>query len=144
MTDNKPSVQQQERRLKTRCQIPESPDAKVTVWTQPGAADARNETPGQCWQGCLGNICDLGVQVIVETDCWEQLRTNQRVKLQFDFSSSEIEIKTQATGQVRYVVPDEQDNRIKLGIEFSESELHADTKQAIYRICCFLPLYKTY
>jgi len=135
MTDNKPSVQQKERRLRTRFQIPKPQDAKVTVWTQQGAENAQNETSGQCWQGCLGNICERGLQVILEAVCWEQLRPNQRVKLQLDISSSQIEIKTEATGQVRYIMPDEQDNRIKLGIKFLESELCADTKQAIHKIC---------
>ena len=32
-------------------------------------------------------------------------------------------------------MPDEQDNRIKLGIEFSEFELNADTKKAIHQVC---------
>jgi hypothetical protein len=87
------------------------------------------------WQGCLGNICEAGAQIIVDADCWEQLHTNQRIKLQLDISSSETEVKTEATGQVRYIVPDEQDNRIKLGIEFSESALNADTKRAIQQVC---------
>lgn len=133
MTDNKPSVQQKEQRLRTRFQIPKSQNAKVTFWTQQGAGDAQNETPGQCWQGCLGNICERGVQVIVEADCWGQLRTNERVKLQLDISSSQIEIKTEATGEVRYIVPDEQDDRVKLGIEFSESELDADTNRQLVK-----------
>jgi len=135
MTDNKPSVQQEERRLRPRFQIPKSQDAKVTLWTQQGTGVAQNETPGQCWQGCLGNICDRGLQVILEAVYWIQLRPNQRVKLQFDISSSQIEIKTEATGQVRYVLADEQDNRIKLGIGFLESELCADTKEAIRQVC---------
>ena len=135
MTDDKPSVQQKERRLRPRFQIPKSQDAKVTLWAQQGTGDAQNETPEQCWQGCLGNICDRGLQVILEAVCWVQLRPNQRVKLQFDISSSQIEIKTEATGQVRYVLADEQDNRIKLGIGFLESELCADTKQAIHQVC---------
>ena len=137
MTDNKLSIQQKERRLKTRWQIPKSLDAKVIVCTQQGAGDVRKEAPEQCWQGCLSNICELGVQIMVEVVCWEQLRTNQSVKLQFDISSSETEIKTEVIGQVKYIVPDEQDNRIKLGIEFLESELNADTKQAIHRISEF-------
>ena len=135
MTDNKPSVQQEERRQRTRFQIPESQDAKVAVWTQEGTGDVQNEAPGQCWQGCLGNICDRGLQVILDAVFWEQLRPNQRVNLQLDISSSQIEIKTEATGQIRYVLPDEQDNRIKLGIGFLESELCADTKQAIRQVC---------
>ncbi|MHC4084870.1 MAG: PilZ domain-containing protein [Planctomycetota bacterium] len=135
MTDKKPSVQQKERRLRNRWQIPESLDAKATVWIQQGEEDGRNETPEQYWQGCLGNICEAGAQIIVDADCWERLRTNQRIKLQLDISSSETEIKTEATGQVRYIVPDEQDNRIKLGIEFSESELNTDTKRAIHQVC---------
>ena len=137
MTDNKPSVQQKERRLRTRWQIPKSLDAKVTVWAQQGAGDGRKEAPEQCWQGCLSNICELGAQIIVGAVYWEQLRPNQSVKLQFDISSSETEIKTEVIGQVKYLVPDEQDNRIKLGIEFLESELNADTKQAIHRISEF-------
>ncbi|MBW8038984.1 MAG: hypothetical protein FVQ85_03180 [Planctomycetes bacterium] len=135
MTDNKPSVQQKERRLRNRWLIPKSLDAKVTIWTQQRAGDGRNETPEQYWQGCLGNICEAGAQIIVDADCWERLRTNQRVKLQLDISSSETEIQTEVTGQVRYMVPDEQDNRIKLGIEFSESALNADTKRAIHQVC---------
>jgi hypothetical protein len=137
MTDNKPSVQQKERRRRTRWQIPKSLDAKVTIWTQQGAGDGRKEAPEQCWQGCLSNICELGAQIMVEAVCWEQLRPNQSVKLQFDISSGETEIKTEVIGQVRYIVAGEQDNRIKLGIEFSESELPADTKQAISRIFGF-------
>ncbi|MHC4111493.1 MAG: PilZ domain-containing protein [Planctomycetota bacterium] len=135
MTDNKPPVHLKERRLRTRWKIPQSLNAKVTVWTQQGAGNGRNEPPEQCWQGCLGNICESGAQIIVEAVCWERLRTHQRIKLQLDISSSETEIKTQATGQVRYIVPDEQDNRIKLGIEFSESALNADTKRAIHQVC---------
>lgn len=135
MTDNKPSVQQKERRLRNRWQIPESLDAKVTVCIQQGEEDGRDETPEQYWQGCLGDICEAGAQIIVDADCWEQLRTNQRIKLQLDISSSETEIKTEATGHVRYIVPDEQDNRIKLGIEFSESELNGDIKRAIHQVC---------
>ncbi len=135
MTDNKPSVQQKERRLRNRWPIPKSLDAKVTLRTQQGAEDGRNETPEQCWQGCLSNICEAGAQIIVDAVCWERLRTNQRVKLQLDISSSEAEIQTEVTGQVRYMVPDEQENRIKLGIEFSESALNADTKRAIHQVC---------
>lgn len=135
MTDNKPYVQQKERRLRNRWPIPKSLDAKVTIWTQQGAEDGRNEAPEQYWQGCLGNICEAGAQIIVNADCWERLRTNQRVKLQLDISSSETEIQTEATGQVRYMVPDEQENRIRLGIEFSESALSADAKRAIHQVC---------
>ena len=137
MTDNKQSVQQKARRLKTRWQIPKSLAAKVIICTQQGAGDGRKEVPEQCWQGCLSNICELGAQITVDVVCWEQLRTNQSVKLQFDISSCETEIKTEVIGQVKYIVPDEQDNRIKLGIEFSESEFHADTKQTISRIYGF-------
>jgi hypothetical protein len=135
MTDKKPSVQQKERRLRTRWQIPKSLDAKVTVWTQQEAGDDRNEVPEQHWQGCLSNICELGAQIIVEAVCWEQLRTNQKVRLQLYISSSETQIKTEATGKVRYIVPDEQDNRIKLGIKFSEFKLNAKTKRAIRQVC---------
>jgi hypothetical protein len=135
MTDNKPFVLKKERRLRTRWQIPKSLDAKVTVWTQQEAGDDRNETPEQHWQGCLSNICDLGAQIIVEAVCWEQLRTNQKVRLQLDISSGETEMKTEATGRVRYILPDEQDNRIKLGIKFSEFKLNADTKRAIHQVC---------
>jgi hypothetical protein len=71
----------------------------------------------------------------VEAACWEQLRTNQKVRLQLDISSGETQIKTEATGRVRYIVPDEQDNRIKLGIKFSEFKLNADTKRAIQQVC---------
>ena len=35
---------------------------------------------------------------------------------------------------VRYILADEQDNRIKLGIAFLEYELNPDTKQSIHRI----------
>lgn len=135
MTDNKPSVLQKERRLRTRWQIPKSLDANVTVWIQQGEGDVPNEAPEQYLKGCLGNICDLGAQIIVEAACWELLRTNQKVKLQLDISSSEIKIKTEATGRVRYIVPDEQDNKIKLGIKFSEFKLNADTQKAIHQIC---------
>ena len=135
MTDNKPFILQKERRLRTRWQIPKSLDANVIVLTQQEAGDVPNEAPEQYLQGRLGNICDLGAQIIVEAACWEMLRTNQKVKLQLDISSSEIEIKTEATGRVRYIVPDEQDNKIKLGIKFSEFELSADTKKAIHQVC---------
>ncbi len=67
----------------------------------------------------------------------KRIRANQNVMLQFDISSGETEIKTEVIGQVKYILPDEQDNSIKLGIEFSESELHADTKQLIHRISAF-------
>jgi len=115
---------QKERRLKTRWQIPKSMDAKVIVRTQQGAGDGRKEAPEQCWQGCLRNICERGTQILVEAVCWEQLRTNQNVMLQFDISSSETEIKTEVIDQVRYILPDERDNSIMLGIEFPESESH--------------------
>lgn len=137
MTDNEPSVRQKERRLKTRWQIPKSMDAKVIVKTQQGTGDVRKEAPEQCWQGCLSNICERGAQILVKTVCWGQLRTNQNVMLQFDISSVETEIKTEVVGQVRYILPDEQDNSIILGIEFSESELYADTKQLLHRISEF-------
>jgi len=132
MTDNKPTVQQKERRLRSRRQIPKSLDAKVTVWTRQGAEDGQNETSEQHWEGCLSNICEHGALILVEAVYWEQLRPNQSVKLQFDISSSEP--KTVVIGHVRYILPDEQDNRIKLGIEFLEYELQADTKQSIRRI----------
>ena len=48
MTDNKPYVQQKERRLKTRWQIPKSMDAKVMVRTQQVVGDGRKEAPEQC------------------------------------------------------------------------------------------------
>ena len=137
MTDNKPSIPQKEQRLRTRWQIPKSLDAKAVVWTLQGAGDGRKETPEQCFQGCLSNICELGMQIIVEKACWEQLHANQSVKLQLDVSSSEMEIKTEVIGHVKYVLPDEQVNKIKLGIEFSESGLHADTRQAIRQISEF-------
>ena len=131
MTHHNPSIQQKERRLRTRFQIPKSQDAKVTFWTQEVAGDAQNEIPEECWQGGLGNICECGLQVILEAACWEQLCPNQKVKLQLDFCSSETEIKTETAGQLKYVVPNEQVDRIKVGIEFLESELDADTKRAI-------------
>ncbi len=80
MTDNKPSVLHKERRLKNRWQIPKSLDAKVTIWIQQESDDVRNETEDQYWQGCLGNICDAGAQIIVNADCWEHLRTNHEDK----------------------------------------------------------------
>ena len=132
MTDNKPTVQQKERRLRSRRQIPKSLDAKVTVWTCQGAEDGQNETSEQHWEGCLSNICEHGALILVEAVYWEQFRPNQSVKLQFDISSSEP--KTEVIGHIRYILPDEQDNRIKLGIEFLEYELQADTKQSIRRI----------
>ncbi|MHC4243794.1 MAG: PilZ domain-containing protein [Planctomycetota bacterium] len=130
MTDNKPPVQQKKQRLKTRWQIPKSLDAKVIVRTQQGARDGRKEASEQCWQGYLINIGESGAQILVEAVCWEQFYANPNVMLQFDISLCETEV----IGQVRYILPDEQDNSIKLGIEFSESELHADTKQLIHRI----------
>ena len=135
MTDNKPLVHQKERRLRNRWQIPESLDAKVTVWIQQAREDARNDAPEQYLQGSLGDICEAGAQIIVDDDCWERLRTNQRIKLQIDISSGKTKIKTEVTGRVRYIVPDEQDNRIKLGIKFSGSALNADTKRAIRQVC---------
>jgi len=137
MTDNKPSVQQKERRLKTRWQIPKSMDAKVMVRTQKVVGDGCKEAPDQCWQGCLSNICERGAQILVDSVCWGQLHKNQNIILQFDVSSVENETKTEAIGQVRYIFPDEQDNSIILGIEFSESEFYADTKQLIHRISDF-------
>ena len=134
MTENKSTVQQKEQRLKTRWQIPKSLDAKVTVWTRQGAEDDQNEASEQHWKGFLSDICECGAQILMERVCWEQLHSNQSVKLQFEISSGETEIKTEVIGQVRYILPDEQDNKIKLGIEFLESELHADIKQAIDRI----------
>jgi len=50
MTDNKPTVQQKERRLRSRRQIPKSLDAKVTVWTCQGAEDGQGG-PGLGIQG---------------------------------------------------------------------------------------------
>ncbi len=123
-------VPKKERRLKTRWQIPKSLDTKVIVRTQQGARDGRKVASEQCWQGCLSNFCERGAQILVEAVCWGQLRANQNVILQFDISSCETEV----IGQVRYILPDEQDNSIKLGVEFSESELQADTKQLIHRI----------
>ncbi len=58
-----------------------------------------------------------------------------RIKLKLDISSSKTEIKTEATGHVRYIMPDEQNNRIKLGIKFSETSLNDVTKRAIHQIC---------
>ena len=132
MTDNKPSVRQKERRLKTRRQIPKSLDAKVIVRIQQGARDGRKEASEQCWQGYLSNIDESGAQILVEAVSWEHFYANPNVMLQFDISLCETEV----IGQVRYILPDEQDNSITLGIEFSESELQADTKQLIHRISC--------
>ncbi len=134
MGDYTPSVQQEERRLRTRLQLSESKDVKVTFWTQQGSGNARNRTPELCFQGRLGNICGQGLQVILKSGCYNQLRPDQRVKLQLNYCSSEIEIKTESTGQLRYIVPDEEIGRMKLGIEFSESDLDADTRQAISQI----------
>ncbi len=131
MTDNKPSVRQKERRLKTRRQIPKSLDAKVIVRIQQGARDGRKEASEQCWQGYLSNIGESGIQILVEAACWEHFYANPNVMLQFDISLCETEV----IGQVRYILH-EQDNSITLGIEFSESELQADTKQLIHRISC--------
>ena len=133
MTDNNPTVQQNEQRLKTRWQIPTSLDAKVIVRSKQGAVDDRNEASEQCWQGCLSNFCERGAQILVEAVHWGQLRANQNVILQLNISSCETEV----LGQVRYILPDEQGNSIKLGIEFSESELHPDIKQLIHEISVF-------
>jgi hypothetical protein len=134
MRDYTPSVQQKERRLKTRFQLSESKDAKVTFWTQQGSGNAQNKTPEPCLQGRLGNICEHGLQVILKSGYYEQLRPDQRVKLQLDFCSNGIEIKTEATGQLKYILPDEQIGRMRLGIEFLESDLDADTREAISQI----------
>lgn len=134
MGDCTPSVQQEERRLRTRLQLSESNDVEVTFWTQQGSGNARNKTPELCLQGRLGNICRQGLQVILKSGCYNQLCPNQRVKLQLNYCSNEIEIKTEATGRLRYIVPDEEIGRLKLGIELLESELDADTKQAISQI----------
>ena len=134
MTDNKPTVQQKEQRRRPRRQIPKSLDAKVTVWTHQGAEDGQNKASEQHWEGRLSNICERGALILLDAVYWEQLRPNQSVKLQFNISSSETENKTKVIGNVRYILPDEEDNRIKLGIEFLEYELQADTKQSICRI----------
>ena len=134
MTHHNPSIQQKERRLRTRFQIPKSQDAKVTFWTQEAAGDAQNEVPEECRQGRLGNVCERGLQVILEAACWEQFRPNQRVMVQVDFRSGETDIQTETTGQLKYVVPNEQVDTMKVGIEFLESELDADTKRVIGQI----------
>ena len=87
MTDNKPSVLQKERRLRTRWQIPKSLDANVTVWIQQGEGDVPNEAPEQYLKGCLGNICDLGALFIVVADCWELLRKIHMLNLKLYISS---------------------------------------------------------
>lgn len=135
MTDNKPSVQQKERRQRIRQEIPKPQDTKVLVFAQQDVEKEQKEAPEECWQGCLGNICELGAQIIVEEDCWGQLSSNQKVKLQIDIPLSETKIKAEIIGNVIYVVPDEQDNKIKMGVRFSESELDADTKRAIPQAC---------
>jgi hypothetical protein len=56
------------------------------------------------------------------------------VRLELDFCSNEIEIKTEATGLLKYIVPDEQVGKMRLGIEFLERDLDADASQAISRI----------
>jgi hypothetical protein len=137
MTDNKVSTQQKERRERIRWQIPKSVDSKVTIWTQKQAVAGQNGISEDCLLGCLVNICERGMQTTLDADCWGQLRTNQSVKIIFDISSSETEIKTEVNGYVRYILPDEQDNRILLGIEFSKPDLHTDTLQSISRICEF-------
>jgi len=137
MKNYTPSVQQKDRRLKTRLQIPISQDAIVTFWTQQGPENAQNETPEPSVQGLLGNICEHGLQVILKVGCYEQLRPDQRVKLQLDFCPNGIEIKTETTGRLKYILPDEQIGRMRLGIEFLESELAADAKQAISQILEF-------
>ena len=134
MTENKQSVLLEEQRLTTRWQIPKSLDAKVIILAIEGPVDEQKETSEQCFQGSLSNICELGAQIIVEAAFWEQLHANQNVKLQIALSSCETEIKTEVIGQVKYVVPDEQENKIKLGIKFSESGINADIKLAINRI----------
>jgi len=133
MTDNKPSAQQKIRRLKTRWQIPKSLDTKVILRAKQGAGDGRKESQEQSWQGCLSNICERGAQILVEAVCWGQLSTNQNVMLQIEI----ILCETEVIGQVRYILPDEQDNSIQLGIEFSESELQADIKQLFHGISEF-------
>ena len=133
MKNNEPSIQCKEQRRRTRWQIPKSLDLKVIIRPKQEAGDDWIN-PEQCWQGSLNNICELGAQITVDLVCWEQLHANQSLKLQFDASSSATQIKTEVIGQVRYAVPDEQYDRIKLGIEFSESDLNAVAKEAISRI----------
>jgi hypothetical protein len=130
MADNDLSVQHKERRLKNRWKIPKSLDAKVTVRTLQGTKDGFKQTSNPRWQGYLRNFCERGAQILVQAVCWGQLRANQNVMLQFNISSCETEV----IGQVRYIMPDEHDNGIKLGIEFTESELQAETKQLINQI----------
>ena len=133
MADNK-TIIQKERRQKTRWEIPQSLKANAIISTQQRLEDIWKDTSEQFFQGYLSNICELGAQTILEATCWEQLQTNQCVKLQIDASSCETEIKTEIFGRIKYIMPDEQDNKIRLGIEFLEAGLNDDTKQAIRKI----------
>ncbi|MBN2456519.1 MAG: PilZ domain-containing protein [Sedimentisphaerales bacterium] len=131
MTDNKPFVQQKERRQSTRRQIPKAVNTKVIVSPQQLAGDSKEDY----WEGCLYNICELGAQIILEEACWEQLLPNQMVKLQLEISSSETNIKAEMIGQVVYILSGEQDRSIKLRVKFLESELNTDTKRLIPQAC---------
>lgn len=131
MANYTPSLRQKDQRKKTRLQLRELMDAKVTVSPEEGFHSAGSNNPTESWEGSLRNICGHGVQIVLKADCWGKLRKHQRVNMQFDCSSA----KTEATGRLVYIVPARKPTNVILGIEFVEYELDLDAKWAINRIC---------
>lgn len=131
MRNYTPSLRQKEQRNRTRLQIRDLTDVKVTIWADQGFCSARQENPAESWEGSLCDICGHGVQVVLRADCWGKLRKDQRVKIQFDYCSA----KAEATGRLAYIVPSKEAGSLRLGIEFVEYELDLDARWAINRIC---------
>lgn len=88
---------------------------------------------GRCWIGLLADISHKGAQVVLPYDCEKYLRQGQHIAMLIKTSLENMNVGV--TAQVKSIAVGQNQNNVRIGVEFAQLESDTRAKDTISRIC---------